>query len=42
MEYGKSLNFMTTEPKIYIAAELDDKIKEQVLKECASRTYEIG
>ena len=42
MRWGKSLNFMTTEPKMYIAASFEDEIKEQVLKECAYRTYEIG
>lgn len=33
---------MTTEPKMYITAELPNGIKEQVQKECESRTYEIG
>ena len=27
---------------MYVAAYLEDEIKEQVLKECESRTYEIG
>ena len=33
---------MTTEPKMYIAAEPKRDFKELVLKECESRTYEIG
>ena len=33
---------MTTEPKMYISAELSYRFKQQVLKECESRTYEIG
>ena len=41
IKYGKSLNMMSNGPKMYIAAELTDKIKEQVLKQCASRTYEL-
>ena len=41
MKDGKSLKFMSAEPKMYIAAKLANEIKEQVFKECASRTYEI-
>ena len=42
MKDGESLNFMSAEPKMYIAAVLENGSKEEFLKECESRTYEIG